>query len=97
MWYSYYESKMLTAEEKKGVMKNFSRETKDTGSPEVQISLMTERINHLEQHFKDHKKDHNSRRGLLIVIGGRRRLLNYLKVKNPTKYETVISKLGLRK
>ena len=88
---------MLTVEEKSGIIKNAGRGPKDTGSPEVQISLLTERIGHLEEHFKVHRKDQNSRRGLLVMIGQRRRLLNYLKEKNPAKYEAVISRLGLRK
>ena len=88
---------MLTVEEKTGIIKSVGRGPKDTGSPEVQVSLLTQRISDLEEHFKVHRKDQNSRRGLLVMIGQRRRLLNYLKEKNPAKYEAVISRLGLRK
>lgn len=70
---------------------------KDTGSPEVQVAILTERINQLTEHLNTHKKDHHSRRGLLMMVGRRRRLLNYLMKKNITRYRTLISKLGLRK
>jgi len=69
----------------------------DTGSPEVQIALLTERINHLNDHLKTHKKDHHSRRGLLKMVGQRRNLLNYVKNKDITRYREIIEKLGLRK
>nr|WP_192929647.1 30S ribosomal protein S15 [Alkaliphilus serpentinus] len=69
----------------------------DTGSPEVQIALLTERINHLNEHLKLHKKDHHSRRGLLKMVGQRRNLLNYVKDKNIERYRAIIEKLGLRK
>ena len=69
----------------------------DTGSPEVQIALLTERINHLNEHLKIHKKDHHSRRGLLMMVGQRRGLLNYLMEKDITRYRELIAKLGLRK
>ncbi len=69
----------------------------DTGSPEVQIALLTERINHLNEHLKIHKKDHHSRRGLLKMVGQRRNLLNYVKDKNIERYRVIIEKLGLRK
>lgn len=69
----------------------------DTGSPEVQVALLTGRINHLTSHFDKHKKDHHSRRGLLIMVGRRRRLLDYLKSKDAGRYEALIAKLGLRK
>ncbi|HNQ34554.1 MAG TPA: 30S ribosomal protein S15 [bacterium] len=88
---------MLTAEEKTNLISSFHRHGKDTGSPEVQISLLTERINRLGDHFRTHAKDHNSRRGLLVMIGQRRKLLSYLKRLNPSTYDKVISKLGLRK
>jgi small subunit ribosomal protein S15 len=70
---------------------------KDTGSPEVQVALLTERINELSEHFKAHKKDHHSRRGLLIMVGRRRRLLDYLKKKDVNRYKELIKKLGLRR
>jgi small subunit ribosomal protein S15 len=69
----------------------------DTGSPEVQIALLTERITNLTEHFKVHKKDHHSRRGLLKLVGQRRRLLDYLKSKDIDRYRTIINKLGIRK
>ena len=69
----------------------------DTGSPEVQVALLTERINHLNEHPKVHKKDHHSRRGLLMMVGQRRGLLNYLMEKDITRYRELIAKLGLRK
>jgi small subunit ribosomal protein S15 len=70
---------------------------KDTGSPEVQIALVTERITYLTEHFKTHKKDHHSRQGLLKLVGQRRRLLNYLKRHNPARYKAIVDKLSLRK
>ena len=69
----------------------------DTGSPEVQIALLTERINHLNEHLQSHKKDHHSRRGLLTMVGQRRGLLNYLKEKDSERYRAIVKKLGLRK
>lgn len=69
----------------------------DTGSPEVQVALLTERINHLNEHLKEHKKDHHSRRGLLKMVGQRRGLLNYLKEKDIERYRIIIAALGLRK
>ncbi|MBW2645895.1 MAG: 30S ribosomal protein S15 [Deltaproteobacteria bacterium] len=87
----------LTTEEKKAIIDKFKVHGKDTGSPEVQIALLTSRITHLTEHFKIHKKDHNSRRGLLKLVGSRRRLLNYLKGKDVTRYKTLISSLALRK
>jgi len=75
----------------------YKRHDGDTGSPEVQVALLTERINHLTEHFKMHQKDHHSRRGLLKMVGQRRRLLDYLKKKNLEKYRTLIKELGLRK
>lgn len=88
---------MLTTEEKAGTIKSYARHSKDTGSPEVQVSLLTERINRLTEHFKQYRKDNNSRRGLLIMIGRRRRLLDYLKRKSPAQYEKIIARLGLRR
>jgi len=69
----------------------------DTGSPEVQIALLTDRINHLTEHLKAHKKDHHSRRGLLMLVGRRRRLLDYVKKNDVERYRTIIAKLGLRR
>jgi len=69
----------------------------DTGSPEVQVAILTERINHLTEHLKVHKKDHHSRRGLLMLVGRRRRLLDYLKSNDVERYRTLIAKLGLRR
>jgi small subunit ribosomal protein S15 len=87
----------ITAQRKQELVQQFAVEAGDTGSPEVQVALLTERINNLTEHFKDHKKDHHSRRGLLIMVGRRRSLLDYLKSKNPQRYSTLINKLGLRK
>jgi len=70
---------------------------KDTGSPEVQVAILTERIKNLTDHFKTHKKDHHSRRGLLMLVGKRRRLLDYLRKKNVTRYRSLTEKLGLRR
>lgn len=82
---------------KSSVMSGVRRHDKDTGSPEVQIALLTNRINHLTGHFKSHVKDHHSRRGLLMLVGQRRRLLEYLKNEDFQKYQGVIVRLGLRK
>jgi len=82
---------------KKKVIEDYKTHTQDTGSTEVQIALLTERINNLSGHFKSHNKDHNSRRGLLSMVGKRRRLLNYLKKKDIKKYEAILEKLSLRK
>ena len=87
----------ITKEKKKEVIQSHKKHEKDTGSPEVQIALLTERINNLTDHFKAHAKDHHSRRGLLKIVGKRRRLLDYLKKKNITRYRDIISKLGIRK
>lgn len=87
----------ITAERKTKVIKEFGQKEGDTGSPEVQVAILTERINTLTEHFKSHKKDHHSRRGLLIMVGRRRRLLDYLKSKDEGRYNDVIKKLGLRK
>lgn len=88
---------MLESSEKAEIIKNFRRHEKDTGSPEVQIALLTKRIEALNEHFKKHKKDTNSRRGFLKLIGRRRKILRYLQLTNPEKYQEVIKKLGLRK
>ena len=79
------------------IIKEFGRGEGDTGSPEVQIALLTERITHLTEHFKVHKKDHNSRRGLLMMVGQRRGILNYLKEQDIERYRAIVKKLGLRK
>ena len=88
---------VLLKENKTKVIDNFKVHSKDTGSPVVQIALLTEKINYLTDHFKVHKKDFHSRRGLLMMIGKRRRLLAYLKEKDPQKYQETITKLNLRK
>ena len=88
---------VLLKEEKTKLIDEFKVHTRDTGSAEVQIALLTERINQLGDHFKQHKKDFHSRRGLLTLVGRRRRLLNYLKSKDIKKYEEILEKLGLRK
>lgn len=88
---------VLVKERKTAVIDNFKVHAKDTGSAEVQIALLTEKINYLSEHLKVHRKDFHSRRGLLMMIGNRRRLLSYLKKTNPQKYETTIQKLDLRK
>jgi small subunit ribosomal protein S15 len=87
----------LTLDKKKSVIEQFRVHPGDTGSPEVQIALLTERINSLTDHFKQHSKDHHSRRGLLMLIGKRRGLLEYLKSKNPERYRVIIDKLGIRR
>jgi small subunit ribosomal protein S15 len=87
----------LHAEQKKVIIDKFHTHESDTGSPEVQVALLSERITYLTEHFKTHKKDHHSRRGLLKLVGQRRRLLNYLKDKNLGRYRTLIQELGIRK
>lgn len=88
---------MLTQERKQEVIKTFKRKETDTGSPEVQIALLTERVSYLTEHFKAHADDHHSRRGLLRLVSQRRSLLEYLKKKDAARYKTVVDKLGLRK
>ena len=83
--------------EKQDVVSKFKTHDKDTGSPEVQVALLTERIVYLTEHFKTHKKDHHSRRGLLKLVGQRRRLLDYLKGKDGSRYKKLIEGLGIRK
>jgi small subunit ribosomal protein S15 len=90
-------SVVLITERKQEIINTFKQHEGDTGSPEVQIALLTERINYLTEHFKMHKKDHHSRRGLLKIVGQRRRLLDYLKSKDVERYKTVIAKLGIRR
>ncbi|WP_207727003.1 30S ribosomal protein S15 [Anaerosolibacter carboniphilus] len=87
----------MNKENKMAVINSYKVHENDTGSPEVQIALLTTRINELNEHLKIHKKDHHSRRGLLKMVGNRRNLLNYLKDKDIARYRTVIEKLGLRK
>jgi small subunit ribosomal protein S15 len=87
----------IAAERKQALIKKHARAKGDTGSPEVQIALLTERINHLTTHFEKHVKDHHSRRGLLMLVGNRRRLLNYIKNVNPAQYEKLLGELNLRK
>ena len=79
------------------IIAKFERHEGDTGSPEVQVALLTERINHLNDHLQTHKKDHHSRRGLLLMVGQRRNMLNYLKSKDIERYRTLIAELNLRK
>jgi small subunit ribosomal protein S15 len=88
---------VMTPERKKEIIDDFKQHPADTGSPEVQIALLSERISYLTNHFKVHKKDHHSRRGLLKLVGQRRRLLNYLKQNSVDRYNTVIERLGLRR
>ncbi|MCG8494084.1 MAG: 30S ribosomal protein S15 [Sneathiellales bacterium] len=87
----------ITAEKKAELIKEFATKDGDTGSPEVQIAILSERIVNLTEHFKDHKKDVHSRRGLLSLVSKRRRLLDYLKKKDEGRYQTVIKRLGIRK
>jgi small subunit ribosomal protein S15 len=87
----------LTQEKKTETVVTNRRHEKDTGSPEVQVALLSERIAYLTEHFKTHKKDHHSRRGLLKMVGQRRRLLDYLKSKDLSRYKALIEKLGIRK
>ena len=87
----------ITAERKQAVISEYATKPGDTGSPEVQVAILTERINNLTEHFKDHKKDNHSRRGLLALVSQRRSLLDYLKRKDEARYSTLIDKLGLRR
>ena len=87
----------ITQDRKTEVIKDNARGTNDTGSPEVQVAILSERIANLTEHFKDHKKDNHSRRGLLKMVSQRRRLLDYLKKKDQARYEALIQKLGLRR
>ena len=88
---------MITKEKKAEIMKEFARSEGDTGSPEVQVAVLTERIKELTAHLQEHPKDHHSRRGLLMMVGQRRGLLTYLKDKDLEGYRALIEKLGLRK
>jgi small subunit ribosomal protein S15 len=87
----------LTKEQKQDIIKKFGRQEGDTGSPEVQIALLTQRINQLTEHFKIHRKDHAGKRGLLKLVGQRRHLLNYLMKKDVERYKAILEQLGLRK
>ncbi|MBN2723964.1 MAG: 30S ribosomal protein S15 [Deltaproteobacteria bacterium] len=87
----------MSTSKKNEVISKFKTHESDTGSPEVQIALLTERIVHLTEHFKTHKKDHHSRRGLLMLVGRRRRLLDYLKKKKFSRYQSIIKELGIRR
>ncbi len=88
---------MFEHEQKQGIIDQYKRHEGDTGSPEVQIALLTARINYLTEHLKTHKKDYHSQRGLLKMVGRRRGLLNYLRERSPERYQEILSKLGLRK
>ena len=88
---------MLTNEKKQELIESFRTHEQDTGSPEVQIAILTSRIVYLTEHLKEHKKDHHSRRGLLKMVGQRRGLLNYLMAKDIERYRAIIAKLGIRK
>ena len=88
---------MMTPERKQELIQTYRINEADTGSPEVQIAILTERINYLTAHLKEHKKDHHSRRGLLKMVGQRRGLLNYLMAKDIERYRAIIAKLGIRK
>jgi len=88
---------LLGTERKQEIIENYKRHEGDTGSPEVQIALLSERITYLTEHFKTHKKDHHSRRGLLKMVGQRRRLLDYLIKQDIERYRTIIKALGIRR
>ena len=87
----------ITAERKSEVIKEYAKGDKDTGSPEVQVAILSERIKNLTEHLQSHEKDFHSRRGLLVMVGQRRRLLDYLKKKHSARYQDIINKLGLRR
>lgn len=87
----------LTVEQKKEIIEKYAQHEGDTGSPEVQVALLTNRIQYLTEHLRQHRKDHHSRRGLLMLVGQRRRLLNYLRKKDVNRYRTLIGSLGLRR
>jgi len=87
----------MTKDEKVGIIKKYGSNEKDSGKPEVQIALITKRINDLTEHFDNHKKDHHSRRGLMMMVGKRRRLLDYLMSKDIARYRTIIKELNIRK
>ncbi len=87
----------LTAEAKKAIITDYARQENDTGSPEVQVALLTERIRYLQEHLEVHKKDFHTRRGLLMLVGQRRRMLDYLRREDAERYRTLIGRLGLRR
>jgi small subunit ribosomal protein S15 len=87
----------ITQERKQALIKEFATKDGDTGSPEIQVAITTERIKNLTEHFKDHAKDNHSRRGLLMMVAQRRRMLDYLKSKSQERYENLISRLGIRR
>jgi small subunit ribosomal protein S15 len=91
------ETVQVSLADKQETIKKFATKKDDTGSPEVQVALITDRINHLTGHFASHKNDHHSRRGLLMLVGRRRRLLDYIKRSDVERYESLIKKLGIRK
>jgi small subunit ribosomal protein S15 len=93
----YYGGVTMLKERKKELITKFRASEKDTGSPEIQIALLTERITHLTEHLKTHPKDHHSRRGLLMMVGKRRRLLNYLTKQDIERYRSIVKELGLRR
>lgn len=88
---------MLVTDKKQEIINKFKLHDSDTGSPEVQIAILTERITYLTEHFRVHKKDHHSRRGLLKIVGQRRRLLDYVKKKDDARYKAIIERLGIRR
>lgn len=87
----------IDKQQKQNIINTYKQHEKDTGSPEVQIAILSTRIGYLTEHFKSHAKDHHSRRGLLKLVGQRRKLLDYIKSKNKERYDTVIGRLGIRK
>ncbi len=87
----------LTVDRKREIVERFGKSSEDTGTTEVQVALLTERINGLTEHLREHSKDHHSRRGLLMLVGQRRRLLNYLRRRDLDRYRTLIGELGLRR
>ncbi|MCK6453764.1 MAG: 30S ribosomal protein S15 [Alphaproteobacteria bacterium] len=87
----------ITADRKQAIVKEYATKSGDTGSPEVQVAILSERIRNLTEHLGAHNKDHHSRRGLLVMVGQRRRLLDYLKRKDNKRYEDLITRLGLRR
>ena len=87
----------ITPDRKEAVMKEYATKEGDTGSPEVQVAILTTRINNLTEHFKGHKKDNHSRRGLLTMVARRRKLLDYVKAKDPARYQVIIARLGIRR
>src|SRR5262249_36278052 len=98
MWKRFGDDRMtMTQERKSALVKEYATKTGDTGSPEVQVALLTERINSLTDHFKTHKKDNHSRRGLLKMVGQRRGLLDYLKKVDEARYQTLIKRLDIRR